>query len=131
MRKILLSLFIACIFHSSIAQEMFRLNNDSLVVLDTGWKYTMGDDPVYASPKFNDLGWKSIRANLDIHDSLPADAASGIGWMRLRISVSESLRGQQLALSIQQSVASEIYLNGRLLKSFGVLSNDPAKGKSL
>ena len=98
MRKLLLSLLIACIFHSSVAQELFRLNNDSLVVLDTGWKYTMGDDPVYASPKFNDRGWKPIRADLDIHNSLPADADSGIGWMRLRISVSEKLRGTNLAL---------------------------------
>ncbi len=90
----------------------------------------MGDDPVYASPKFNDQGWKPIRANLDVHDSLPADAREGIGWMRLRFYVGDSARGKNLALRIHQSVASEIYLNGKLLKAYGVLSQDPGKVKA-
>ena len=118
------------LFHCSFSQELFRLMDDQQVVLDKDWKYTMGDNPVYASPSFDDHSWKPIRANLDIHDSLPAGAEKGIGWMRLRFYADEKLRGAHLALSIQQSVASEIYLNGKLLKSFGVISNDPDKVKA-
>jgi two-component system NtrC family sensor kinase len=128
--KIFLTVIAVMLIHCSFSQELSRLRDDQQVVLDKGWKYTMGDNPVYASPPFDDHSWKPIRANLDIHDSLPAGAEKGIGWMRLRLNVNEKLRGAHLALSIQQSVASEIYLNGKLLKSFGVISNDPDKVKA-
>ena len=111
-------------------QEMFRLLNDKPVILDKGWKYKIGDNPSYALPKFNDRGWKPINANLDVHDSLPADAKTGIGWMRLKFFVGDKIRGQQLALKVHQSVASEIYLNGKFLASFGVIDSNPKKVKA-
>jgi two-component system NtrC family sensor kinase len=127
MKKVFISFFALLFFHCISAQQLFRLADDHHVVLDRGWKYTMDDNPVYASPSFDERGWKPIHPDLDVHDSLPADAASGIGWMRLRFAVGDSVKGKNLALSIHQSVASEIYLNGKLLKSFGVLNKDPEK----
>jgi hypothetical protein len=52
----------------------------------------------YALPKYNDQGWKPINANLDVHNDLPVDAKTGIGWMRLKFFAAEKIRGKQLAL---------------------------------
>jgi hypothetical protein len=41
-----------------------------------------------------------------------------------------ALLKNQLALVVQQSGASEIYLNGSLIYSFGVFNTDPAKVKA-
>ncbi len=129
-KKFLLACIVVLLVHCSSGQEMFRLTDDKRIVLSYGWKYIMDDNSVYARPLFNDSHWKPIRADLDVHDSLPEDAKNGVGWMRLRFHVAKNLRGAHLALGIQQSVASEIYLNGVLLKKFGVISNDPRKVKA-
>ena len=126
-QKFFLSLIIPLIFQMAFGQELFQLRDDQHVLLDKGWKYKMGDDPAWAKPQFDDRLWKPINPALDIHDSLAADARKGIGWLRLKFHVGEKAGGKYLALSIQQSVASEIYLNGVRLISYGTLSNDPSK----
>src|SRR5688572_27841128 len=75
----------------------------------------MGDQSGPGRIGYEEPGWKPIRPGTDIHDSIPADAKTGIGWMRLRFRVSEDARKQKLAMMIKQSVASEIYLNGQMI----------------
>jgi signal transduction histidine kinase len=111
------------------AQEVFQLQSPdgSLVALQENWVYRMGDTPDARQPFFNDQGWKAIRPAADIHDSLPDDAKTGIGWMRLRFRVSAKTDRLQLALLVHQMIASEIYLNGQLIRKYGIISADPEK----
>ena len=130
MRKVLTLVIALMIIHCSYGQEMFRLTDDEPHLLNVGWKYKMVDDPTFALQQYNDQGWKSIKADLDVHNSLPKDAKTGIGWMRLKFFVGKELRGKILSIRIHQSVASEIFLNGKFLTSFGVLNVDPKKVKA-
>ncbi len=82
-----------------------------------------------AKPEFDDSKWKSINPTLDIHDSLPQIPRSGIVWFRLHLLV-DSAVNNQMVLMIQQSGASEIYLNGKLTHSFGLLSTNPHEVKA-
>ena len=100
------------------------------VLLDKDWKFQPGDSSEYAKPDFDDSKWQYINPTLDIHDSLPEIPRSGICWFRLHVSLDSSLMKDQLALLIQQVGASEIYVNGDLIKLFGVVSHDPAKVES-
>lgn len=100
------------------------------ILLDKGWKFHAGDNVAWAAPGFDDSGWQTIDPTLDIHESLPQIPKSGIGWFRLHLSLDSTVQEQQLALIIQQSGASEIYLNGRLIHRFGVLGTDPNKAKA-
>src|SRR5262249_37621252 len=95
------------------------------VLLDKGWKFQAGDNPDYAKRDYDDNKWQSINPTLDIHD-LPQISKSGIGWFRLHLSTGSSVNSH-LAMMIQQSGASEIYLNGHLIQRFGILSADPEK----
>lgn len=99
------------------------------VLLDKGWKYRTGDNPEWARPEFDDARWQPIDPTLDIQESLPQIPRSGIGWFRLHLSLDSTVREQQLALMVQQSGASEIYLNGRLIHRFGVISSNPSEVK--
>ena len=98
------------------------------VLLDKGWKFLSGDNPAYANSEYNDGAWETINPTLDIYD-LPQIPKSGIVWFRLRLSINPSL-DRQLALIIQQSGASEIYLDGQLIHRFGVISSNPANIKA-
>lgn len=114
------------------AQEPFLLGDPgtSSVLLSNGWRYSMNDRPESAMPGFDDSRWKPIRPGSDIHDSIPADAKKGIGWIRLRVRLTEESRRQRLALMIRQGVASEIYLNGNLLTSYGFINDASGKVKA-
>lgn len=96
-------------------------------LLDKGWKFQVGDNPRYADRDYDDSKWQSINPTLDVYD-LP-QLQQGIVWLRLQLRVVNP-SDVQLALSITQSGASEVYLNGKLLHRFGVLSDNPAEIKA-
>ena len=98
------------------------------MLLDKGWKFLAGDDPAYANSEYDDGAWETINPTLDIYD-LPQIPKSGIVWFRLHLLIDSSLNNQ-LVLIIQQSGASEIYLDGQLIHRFGVLSSNPANVKA-
>jgi two-component system NtrC family sensor kinase len=99
------------------------------ILLDSGWKFKVGDDPNFADPDFNDDDWQSINPTLDIHTSLPEIPEGEICWLRIHLSFDSMVT--QLAMVMEQSVASEIYLNGQLIHRFGVLTSDPSKIKAI
>jgi signal transduction histidine kinase len=101
--------------------------SDEGTVLDKGWKFHTGDNAEWKNPDYDDKDWQSINPTLDIHDSLPQIPRSGICWFRLHLSVDSDLLKNQLALIVQQSGASEIYVNGKLLYRFGIVDNEPEK----
>ncbi|MBO0935635.1 histidine kinase [Fibrella sp. HMF5335] len=53
--------------------------------------------------------------------------AGNIGWLRLRISIDSSLVGKQLYFNVDQAGASELYLDGRLLRRFGSVSANASR----
>jgi signal transduction histidine kinase len=111
----------------NLAGSIFSINQmpASGILLDTSWVFHAGDNLDWAKPDFDDHTWQSIDPTRDIHD-LPALQKAKIGWFRIHIALDSTIN-KPLALEIQQSGASEIYVNGRLLQRFGVLSADPAK----
>ena len=92
------------------------------VRLSNGWRFQAGNIPNGASPQLDDHYWPAINPTLDIRQ-LPQLQQSGIGWLRLHLTTGPDL--PPLMLYIFQSVASEIYLDGRLLYRFGRVSSHP------
>jgi signal transduction histidine kinase len=128
MKKTLLFLLLFPIYVFSQQREVFRI--DSLpkegILLNQGWKWHTGDNPEWAKADFNDAKWGDIDPTKDIFE-LPQLPRSGeIGWFRIHLLIDSSIT-QQLVMLIQQSGASEIYLNGKLIHRFGILSADRQK----
>ena len=107
-----------------LAQQTLSLS-ESLspdgIVLNEGWKFHAGDNPEWAKTDFDDSKWESIDPTKDLGD-LPQTRKEAIGWFRIRFKVDSSLLNRPLAFQVYQSIASEIYLNGKLLKKYGVAS---------
>jgi len=80
------------------------------------WKYTFTDSPEMASLSYDDSQWKEI-------DPLRSDSIAysfpGIGWFRLHFVTDSSMQGYPIALVMEHLGASEIYLDGALIKTFG------------
>lgn len=112
---------------ASEAQRSFHLKQlPSGETLLTGWKMFSGDDPRFADPSFNDSEWQPVDLSKDIQQ-FPEFRKAGTMWVRLHLSIDSNVARQQLAVHIVQYSASEIYLNGKLLKKYGTIDPDPKK----
>lgn len=99
------------------AEQEYTVNEPSIPVL-TNWKYHKGDNMQWADSAFDDSSWKFVAPNLNF-DSLAPGTFETIGWFRLHIIVDTTLLNKTLAFLITQSGASEVYLDGKLIQSFG------------
>jgi adenylate cyclase len=128
MKKLVLWVLI-CAFNSlAFAQKSDVFRIDSLpkqgILLDKGWKYKVADNQVFAKPDFDDSSWETIDPTKDIFDLPQVPKDGKIVWFRLKIDLDSSIN-ELLALALQQSGASEIYLNGKLIKRIGIISENP------
>jgi hypothetical protein len=112
-------------------QNTFSLNSDSLqngqsVELDKlGWKYSPNDEPRFADPQFDDRAWETLNATAISLENIPKTGWNGLGWFRLRLQVDPALTNQPLALVLVHYGASEVYLNGKLIKRYGTVDATP------
>jgi len=109
--------------------EINKIPKDGLL-LNNGWKFHGGDNAEWAKLSFDDGNWATVDPTKDIH-YLPEVRNPGIGWFRLTLHTDSSLFNKQLALIVTQVIASEIYLNGRLIYSLGKVNNDYEKESTL
>lgn len=86
-------------------------------------QYHPGDNEEWANPEFDDSSWELVRPALRPNE-LPKNGWQGVGWFRLHIVIDSTLFNKPLGLSIWQAGASQIYLDGTLIYTFGEHSDD-------
>ncbi|HXL56265.1 MAG TPA: hypothetical protein VN958_08420, partial [Chitinophagaceae bacterium] len=91
------------------------------LLLNSGWRFHAEDNPEFAKVYYHDSDWQSVDPTRDIHD-MPALWKNNIVWFRLHFTIADSI-DNGIALIMQQSGASEIYLNGNLIEHFGILNS--------
>ena len=91
------------------------------MVLDKGWKFMPRDNPAYANPAYNDSNWQSIDPTSDVKASAEL-WKTNIGWFRFHLSLDSVVAKKSLSFFIQQTGASEIFLNGHLIAKFGKIA---------
>jgi serine phosphatase RsbU (regulator of sigma subunit) len=107
-----------------------NLRDERLTNLHTQiWRYKSGDDANWALPETSDADWETLPPETVSIFAPPKSGWNGVGWFRLRLAVDESLGGQPLGLAISQPGASEIYVDGKLVQSFGTVSADAGAEK--
>jgi len=89
-----------------------------------GWRYHPGDDPAWADLELDDSSWPIADSTLIDPDSMPG-GWPGVGWFRRRVTLAEGMPTTALAVRVEQHGASELYLDGQLIVTAGVVSSDP------
>lgn len=127
-RYLLIFLFFSTTAFAQTGPEVvFHLNKLSARdTLLSGWKFHTGDNQQWAAPAFDDSKWQEADPAQDVQDFKQL-RKSGIGWIRLHIVVDSGIAKQQLTAWVNQFTASEIYLNGKLIKKYGSINRDPSK----
>ncbi len=99
---------------------VFRLDSipEKGTILNTGWVFKAGDNPLWAAPDYNDGDWAAVDATDEIHH-LPIVRDAGMGWFRIKIQAGPLVRGKTFAMLTSGFGAMEIFLNGKLIYDFG------------
>src|ERR1035437_8926131 len=120
------------IISQDTAGKIFHI--DSLpaqgVLLDKSWKFHPGDNIEFGKPGFNDSDWEDINPMQDLY-YLPQIKKESIGWFRIKLHIDSILLHKPLAFQVSQFLASEIYLNGKLIQRYGLVSLDNKKVKAM
>ncbi|MCF8368375.1 MAG: hypothetical protein K9G76_04975 [Bacteroidales bacterium] len=102
---------------------IFKIESlNQTVELNRFWKYHPGDDTLWADPFYDDNHWDTLSTQLNLV-KLGDTIFKGQCWFRLHIRIDSSLRNKTYALLMDQQGASEVYLNGKLINSFGKVSD--------
>lgn len=121
--KFLPLLAIICLFYNGFAQETLTIKKEELPISNLkNWIYINKDVPGFQAIDFKDSFWKSTKTNLPHSVQYPTPF-DGIACFRLKFKVDKSLVELPLAFGVIQQGASEIYLDGKLLKLYGVIKD--------
>jgi len=89
------------------------------------WRFSPGDDSRWADPNYDDNSWELVNPWLDVQEP-EAKKWKGIGWFRKVVRIDSSLRGKSVGAHFHQDGASEIFLNGKKIFTFGKVANNKA-----
>lgn len=97
---------------------------DKIVNLEGDWKFSIGDDSVWSSPKFNDESWDEILVpssweNEGFH------GYNGYAWYRKHFSISQKYRNHTMHIQLGNiDDVDEAYINGKLIGFSGSFPPD-------
>ncbi len=90
--------------------------------VSNAWRYHGGDDFRWALPSYGDSAWDIVNSRLEAGNE-PPSGWNRIGWFRLHLDIDSSLWNVPVAFNIRQGGASEIYLDGKKLYTFGSIGH--------
>jgi sialate O-acetylesterase len=96
-------------------------NLEKLVGLEGIWRFSVGDDPAWSLPEYDDSSWEQIQVPR-YWDEEGFAAYDGFAWYRKTIRLNTSMSGKTpfLILGYIDDV-DEVYINGRLVGGTGIM----------
>jgi two-component system NtrC family sensor kinase len=117
-------MFMGRVSAQRVAPVVFDSIGKDPMLLDKGWRFSPVDNPAFAQSGYNDASWDTINPGVTL-DELPQIQKIPVGWLRMHFKTGPGLLNIPLALGVEQSAASEVYLDGKLLVRYGTVSARP------
>ncbi len=128
MRALFLFLITSLLVNAQEFDNTIIINSDTLkeksISLIDVWKYSPGDSLQWAQPEFDDSAWDTLNPRLKWGQYDTANW-KGVGWFRKKIIIDSTLFNKSVSFTINQVGASEIFLNGEKVHSFGRVDANP------
>ena len=106
--------------------QVSNLDSVEEIALDKFWKFHNGDDSLWALSTFDDSKWDTVNTKLKFGKD-GSNPFTGIGWFRIHIYLDSSFNEIPIAVLVEQDGASQIFVDGKLIQSFGTVSADVKK----
>src|SRR5258705_3268097 len=83
-----------------------------------GWLFKKGHDTGWAKQNINLTGWQKLKPS-ELAEKLADKSVRLEGWLRIKIDLDTAFRDTALELQMNAWAASEVYVDGKMLYSFG------------
>ena len=83
-----------------------------------GWIFRQGNDTAWAEKDINIEGWKKMKPS-EFSDKLADKHGRLEGWLRIKLRLDTAFKDTTLGLYMKTWTASEVYVDGHLLNTFG------------
>ncbi|MFI5185317.1 MAG: sensor histidine kinase [Chitinophagales bacterium] len=100
-----------------ISPKMATSNKISLGNVD-GWIFRQGNDAAWAKKDINTANWEKLKPS-ELSEKLADKHGKLEGWLRIKIKLDTVFRNTALDLFMNAWSASEVYVDGNLLYTFG------------
>jgi serine phosphatase RsbU (regulator of sigma subunit) len=92
------------------------------------WYYKSGDDLSWSLPEYNHSDWDTVISWLEI-TKFDRSEWKGVAWLRIVFEIDSSLKGKAVGFKMHHDGASEIYLNGKKVLTFGQIGKNADEEK--
>jgi len=97
--------------------------------LEGDWKFKTGDNKEWKKNNINEKDWSTVFVPSN-WESQGFNNYDGFAWYRKTFKFPENLKGKKLVLMVGKiDDLDEVYLNGQLVGSTGVINDDPSKNR--
>jgi signal transduction histidine kinase len=103
---------------TTLSPDQFRSHQRIILAPLDGWVFHKGHNPDWANPDFNTNDWSQLNPTA-LNPEMADDSGRIEGWYRIRIKLENSFKGMPLAISRQLWAATDVYIDGELVHSFG------------
>lgn len=97
---------------------------------NNSWRYQPGDNLEWASPDFDDSKWQNVNPIGLKAYQMPGSLWKGYGWWRINFTADPNTIIEIERLYFYSWGAAEIYLDGKLVASYGSFSTEYQKEKT-
>jgi serine phosphatase RsbU (regulator of sigma subunit) len=113
---------------NKIILNKLQLDSTKSIALDKFWKFHNGDDSTWKALSFDDSKWDTVNTLVKF-DKNDSTVFKGIAWFRIHLFIDSSLNNTPLCLLVNQGGASQLFLDGKLIHSLGVVSRNSSNEK--
>ena len=99
--------------------EMFGVNEKNYIDLEGNWRFSIGDDTIWASPGYNDNNWEKIKVPATWEDQ-GFHGYNGYAWYRKTFEIPKEMIGNNFILNAGFiDDVDQTFINGRLVGMSG------------
>jgi len=98
--------------------SLFNERNEIQLADVEGWVFHQGHDPSWANIRLDTRNWKPFKPT-ELSPEMEDKDGKVEGWFRLKIKLDKSFGNEQFYLDRQMWAATDIFLNGKNIVSFG------------
>ncbi|MFT6136065.1 MAG: signal transduction histidine kinase [Cyclobacteriaceae bacterium] len=102
----------------TLSTEMFSSHERLFLAELEGWIFKEGHDASWSELQLEEGEWGSLRPN-QLTAEMEDVTGRVEGWFRLRIKLDQSFEGMPLTISRTHWAATDVYIDGELVHSFG------------
>jgi signal transduction histidine kinase len=105
-----------------LSTKQFDKNQQIQLADLQGWVFKQGNNDDWANPHLDNNDWKKFKP-VQLSAKLADDSGRVEGWFRIKIKLDKSFRNIPVGISRQLWAATDVYLDGLLVHSFGNTAN--------